>query len=64
MAEEKEDKRPFWMKARWQGLGIMALGFLCLANPVTAPYATIVISTGAGWSSGGTISKIARDKTQ
>jgi hypothetical protein len=62
MAEPTEDKRLFIFKARWQGLIIMAAGIGMLFNPITAPHAAIVIATGAGWSGGGTASKLARNK--
>lgn len=61
MADEKtEGKRPWWGLARIQGVLLMAAGIAMLFHPVTAPYAGTVITTGAGWAAGGTVSAVAR----
>lgn len=57
-----KDKRRWYGKARYQGLGLMAIGFALLSNPVTAPFAGSVITVGTGWASGGAVSKAVRKK--
>ena len=64
MADQTEDKRLFIFKARYQGLFLMGIGFVALLNPLTAPYAGTVITVGAGWATGGAVSKMARDKVK
>ncbi len=53
MADEKQEKRPWYAVTRIQGLAIVGLGLLMLLNPVTAPHAGTVIAIGAGWAGGG-----------